>query len=169
MSTKHFNIFNTGESSFFTPGVQLANIAKVTRPDVKYKPHGFLSCTVSFFQIQHGLLFLLCIICLYCCFCRRSAQHSHPHCSCFWNLEGRWMLCTGFSASTPQKYDRNMRMCISITGYHQSLETRRMLKSQFFRTQDDQRRLPGAYASGHYGGSKSCQLLRWYFWQDKSY
>ena len=25
MSTKHFNIFNTGESSFFTPGVQLAN------------------------------------------------------------------------------------------------------------------------------------------------
>ena len=32
MSTKHFNIFNTGESSFFTPGVQLANIARV-KPD----------------------------------------------------------------------------------------------------------------------------------------
>ena len=32
MSTKHFNIFNTGESSFFTPGTQLANIAKV-KPD----------------------------------------------------------------------------------------------------------------------------------------
>lgn len=29
MSTKHFNIFNTGESSFLSPGVQLANIARV--------------------------------------------------------------------------------------------------------------------------------------------
>lgn len=30
--TEHFNIFNTGESSFFTPGRQLSNIAKV-KPD----------------------------------------------------------------------------------------------------------------------------------------
>lgn len=29
MSTEHFNIFNTGESSFFTAGVQLANIARI--------------------------------------------------------------------------------------------------------------------------------------------
>ena len=26
-TTKHFNIFNTGEESFFTPGRQLADIA----------------------------------------------------------------------------------------------------------------------------------------------
>lgn len=32
MNTAHFNIFNTGEDSFFTPGRQLANIAKV-KPD----------------------------------------------------------------------------------------------------------------------------------------
>ena len=32
MNTAHFNIFNTGEESFFTPGAQLANIAKV-KPD----------------------------------------------------------------------------------------------------------------------------------------
>lgn len=32
MSTVHFNIFNTGENNFFTPGAQLANIAKV-KPD----------------------------------------------------------------------------------------------------------------------------------------
>ena len=159
MSTKHFNIFNTGESSFFTPGVQLANIARV-KPDapaiVYINPENKESV-----MTWHSLQSYRVVSAgtgnqagqeRHC----RSAQHSHPHCSCFWNLEGRWMLCTGFSASTPQKYDRNMRMCISITGYHQSLETRRMLKSQFFRTQDDQRRLPGAYASGHYGGSKSC-------------
>ena len=156
MSTKHFNIFNTGESSFFTPGVQLANIARV-KPDapaiVYINPENKESV-----MTWHSLEVLSNRIGnqagqeRHC----RSAQYSHPHCSCFWNLEGRWMLCTGFSASTPQKYDRNMRMCISITGYHQSMETRRMLKSQFFRTQDDQRRLPGAYASGHYGGSKSC-------------
>lgn len=33
MGTSHFNIFNTGEDSFFTPGRQLANIARV-KPDV---------------------------------------------------------------------------------------------------------------------------------------
>lgn len=32
MSTEHFNIFNTSDSSFFTPGIQLANIARV-KPD----------------------------------------------------------------------------------------------------------------------------------------
>lgn len=32
MNTTHFNIFNTGEESFFTPGTQLANIARV-KPD----------------------------------------------------------------------------------------------------------------------------------------
>ena len=31
-TTKHFNIFNTGEESFFTPGRQLADIARV-KPD----------------------------------------------------------------------------------------------------------------------------------------
>lgn len=154
MSTKHFNIFNTGESSFFTPGVQLANIARV-KPDapaiVYINPENkesvmtwhsldVLSNRIAWYLLEQGIKPGKSVI-------GRSAQHSHPHCSCFWNLEGRWMLCTNFSASTPQKYDRNMRMCISITGYHQSLETRRMLKSQFFRTQDDQRRLPGAYAS----------------------
>ena len=30
--TSHFNIFNHGENSFFTPGTQLANIAKI-KPD----------------------------------------------------------------------------------------------------------------------------------------
>ena len=32
MRTQHFNIFNTGTESFFTPGTQLANIAAV-KPD----------------------------------------------------------------------------------------------------------------------------------------
>ena len=32
MCTSHFNIFNHGEDSFFTPGTQLANIANV-KPD----------------------------------------------------------------------------------------------------------------------------------------
>ena len=32
MRTQHFNIFNTGTESFFTPGTQLANIARV-KPD----------------------------------------------------------------------------------------------------------------------------------------
>ncbi|MBP3538261.1 MAG: AMP-binding protein, partial [Oscillospiraceae bacterium] len=32
MSVKHFNFFNVGEESFFTPGTQLANIARV-KPD----------------------------------------------------------------------------------------------------------------------------------------
>ena len=32
MCTSHFNIFNDGENSFFTPGTQLANIARV-KPD----------------------------------------------------------------------------------------------------------------------------------------
>ena len=31
-TTEHFNIFNTGEESFFTPGRQLADIARV-KPD----------------------------------------------------------------------------------------------------------------------------------------
>ena len=33
MRTQHFNIFNTGTESFFTPGTQLASIARV-KPDV---------------------------------------------------------------------------------------------------------------------------------------
>ena len=32
MNTSHFNIFNTSKDSFFTPGRQLANIARV-KPD----------------------------------------------------------------------------------------------------------------------------------------
>ena len=32
MRTQHFNIFNTGTESFFTPGTQLASIARV-KPD----------------------------------------------------------------------------------------------------------------------------------------
>ena len=31
-TTEHFNIFNTGEESFFTPGRQLADIARA-KPD----------------------------------------------------------------------------------------------------------------------------------------
>ncbi len=154
MSTKHFNIFNTGESSFFTPGTQLANIAKV-KPDapaiVYINPENkesvmtwhsleVLSTRIAWYLLEQGIKPGKSVIV--------ALPNIPTHiASCFWNLEGRWMLCTDFSASTPQKYDGNMRMCISITGYHQSLETRRMLKSQFFRTQDDQRRLPGAYAS----------------------
>ena len=37
MRTQHFNIFNTGTESFFTPGTQLANIAAVKPGEVRKK------------------------------------------------------------------------------------------------------------------------------------
>ena len=130
MSTKHFNIFNTGDS-FFTPGVQLANIARV-KPDapaivyinsenkesvMTWHSLEVLSNRIAWYLLEQGI---------------SRATASLSLCPTFpptlllllESGSGRWMLCTGFSVSTPQKYDRNMRMCISITGYHQSLETR---------------------------------------------
>ena len=39
-TTEHFNIFNTGEESFFTPGRQLADIAEpsLTHPQLSTFP-----------------------------------------------------------------------------------------------------------------------------------
>jgi len=139
VSTKHFNIFNTGESSFFTPGTQLANIAKV-KPDapaiVYINPENkesvmtwhsleVLSNRIAWYLLEQGIKPGKSVIVA-------LPNIPHPHCSCFWNLESRRMLCTDLSESTPQEYDGNLRMRISVSSGHEPLETGRVLKSQFF-------------------------------------
>lgn len=167
MRTQHFNIFNTGTESFFTPG----HAAGEHRPreagcsggHLRFpgkqgdghdmagapralEPHCMVSARSGHWPRKERA--------------RRAAEHSDAHRARIRHLEDRRVLCSGLEPRAAAQPHGDLHLRFPGARHHQPQKARWLSRPEHGRAQNAVRRIFRAAAARCAGHSQPCQLFR---------